>query len=372
MHFEEAMDFVQMRDGSSYVGEVVSPRFTIDGGFGKPLAIETGWIAWVIFHNDAGYPKDRIQLKDASELTGRILEDEVAFHSDATGNLSLPTPAILAIQLLSSFGRQEAESPARASAPQRAAEGILQLVKSVLRLPAPGVRMAIVDFGGTGVDPKSLPPIAAVLTKQAQQHFAIPPPAGYGISATIRAASGPQDVHPDEWVIGLLAKADQPNALGYHDQTPNGQPLIKVFPILDRKDGGKLSVTISHEVCETLADPNGARAAQWSDGKFWAYEVCDAVENTSYPIDDVPVSNFCLPPFFEPVKSLQGRKLDWMGLCKHPLEILPGGYGQWFDPAKGWQMVQNSQKPPRPYRLAVKGRSARRREAYKVAQAGTP
>ncbi len=53
----------------------------------------------------------------------------------------------------------------------------------------------------------------------------------------------------------------------------------------------------------------------------------DAVEQTSYVIDGVKVSNFCLPPFFEPVANLQGVKLDWMGLCKQPLEILPGGYG---------------------------------------------
>ncbi len=44
---------------------------------------------------------------------------------------------------------------------------------------------------------------------------------------------------------------------------------MKVFPILDRADGGVLFSTISHEVCECLADPNGARASQWRDGKFW-------------------------------------------------------------------------------------------------------
>ena len=362
MRFEEKMDFVQMRDGSSYVGEVVSPSFTIDVGIGSPLAIPTDRIAWIIFH-DGGYAKDRMQLKDASELTGKVLDGQVAFRSDATGNLAIPTPSILAVQLLSSFGREAAQTSPTPAA-QAPGRGILQFVRSVLRLPSPGVHMAIVDFGGTGVDAASLPPIAAALTKQAQEHFAIPPPAGYGIAASIRAAAGPHDVHPDEWVIGLFAQADQPDALGYHDQTPNGQPLIKVFPILDRQGGGKLPVTISHEVCETLADPNIARAAQWSDGKFWAYEVCDAVENSSYSIDGVPVSNFCLPPFFEPVKSLQGLKLDWMGLCKRPLEILPGGYGQWFDPSKGWQTVQNAEQPPRAYRREVKGRSARRRELF--------
>jgi hypothetical protein len=357
MQIDEGMDFVQMRDGSTYVGQVVSETFTIDVGMERPLAIPANKIVWIIFHNDGGYLKDRIQLKDASELSGKILDGVVAFRSDAIGNLAIPSPAILAIQFLSSFG---AETAAHAT-PAHAA-----FMKSATAAPAPGVRMAIVDFGGTGVDPASLPPIAAALTKQAQQHFAIPPPFAYGVSATIRVASGPNDVQPDEWLIGLFEKADQPGALGYHDQTPSGQPLIKVFPLLDKQDGAELSVTISHEVCETLADPNGARAAQWTDGKFWAYEVCDAVENTSYLIDGIPVSNFCLPPFFEPVQSLKGLNLDWMGLCKEPLQVLPGGYGQWFDPANGWQKVQNAQRPPRNYRLEVKGRSARRRDLFRV------
>src|SRR5690242_3931498 len=204
---------------------------------------------------------------------------------------------------------------------------VLEFVRALVPSHTPGVRMAIVDFGGTGVDASTLPPIAAALTKQAQQHFALPPPYSYGISATIRVASSPHDVQPDEWVIGLLAKADQPGALGYHDETPNGKPFVKVFPLLDKKDGADLSMTISHEMCETLADPNGARAAQWKDGRFWAYEVCDAVEETSYLIDGVKVSNFVLPPYFEPVVRLTGLKLDWMGMCKKPLEILPGGYG---------------------------------------------
>jgi hypothetical protein len=219
----------------------------------------------------------------------------------------------------------------------------------------PGVRMAIVDFGHTNVDDSTLPAIAAAITQQVQQHFALPPPYGYDISATIRAAANPHDVQPEEWVIGLLAKPDQPNALGYHDQTPHGKPFIRVFPLLDAKDkeSNGLSVTISHEVLEALADPNCARAAQARDGTFWAYEVCDAVEATCYEISGIKVSNFVLPAYFEPVSNLHNLKLDWMGLCKQPLEILKGGYGQWFDHNKGWQQVVHPQKSPRAYRQEV-------------------
>jgi hypothetical protein len=104
-------------------------------------------------------------------------------------------------------------------------------------------------------------------------------------------------------------------------------------------------------------------------GNFWAYEVCDAVEATTYLIDGIPVSNFCLPPYFEPVPHLTGLKLDWMGLCKSPLEILPGGYGQWFDAKSGWKMETHAEAPPRKYRLQMRemnGRSAKRRAAHAV------
>jgi hypothetical protein len=99
-----AMDFVQMRDGSSYVGEVTSKKFAIDTGFSKPLSISTDRIVWIVFRNENGYPKERMRLKDASELAGSILDKEVAFRSDATGSIKIPVAKILALHLLSSFG----------------------------------------------------------------------------------------------------------------------------------------------------------------------------------------------------------------------------------------------------------------------------
>jgi hypothetical protein len=221
------------------------------------------------------------------------------------------------------------------------------------------IEMVLIDFGNTGVDPAKLPLMASALTIQVQRDFALPPPFGYGITATIRAGRNSKDIQPHEWVVGLFAHADQPGALGYHDQTPGGQPLAKVFPLLDAADGGDLCVTISHEVLETLADPNVARAAQDMKGRFWAYEVADACEDTSYPINGLQVSNFVLPPYFEPIKSRRGLKLDFMGLMKQPLQILPGGYGQYFS-GSSWKQVTHSDKAPRGYRRAVKGRRDRR------------
>ena len=104
MKFDEGMDYVQMRDGSSYVGEVTSDKLSIDTGLGRPLSVPIEKIVWVIFRSKSGYPIDRMQLKDASELSGTVLDKKIGFQSDATGSLEIPTAKILALQLLSSFG----------------------------------------------------------------------------------------------------------------------------------------------------------------------------------------------------------------------------------------------------------------------------
>lgn len=230
------------------------------------------------------------------------------------------------------------------------------------------VKMVIVDFGNTGSDHKHLVDVAEAITIQTQRDFGVLPPYGYGIGAEIRVGTQ-ADKKPDEWLIGLFEKPDQPGALGYHDETVDGQPFMKIFPLLDKQDGSDVAVTISHEVLECLADPNGARGAQDVHGKFWAYEVCDAVEQLSYPIKvssgkEIQVSDFVLPTYFEYVKN--ATKFDFMGAVKHQLEVLPGGYNQYFDPQKGWVMVQNNTKSPRTYRMRTGGRSSTRRLKFQV------
>jgi hypothetical protein len=213
------------------------------------------------------------------------------------------------------------------------------------------VKVVIINGPNTGVNAKAVKACAAALTIQAKQHFALPPPFGYGISAQVRAGVS---TNPGEWVMYLLEKPDAPGALGYHDQTADGQPILKIFPLLDEQDGVRWETTASHELLETLADPNIARAAQSYDGKFWAYEVCDACENESYLINGVPVSDFVLPPYFEPTQNV--AKYDYLGKITKPLQILPGGYGQYFDPSKGWQQVLHSEVGPRAYRVSAHGR----------------
>lgn len=192
----------------------------------------------------------------------------------------------------------------------------------------------------SGVNPHELAPVALALTRQVREHFALPPPFGHGLSASIRVGSTP---HKHEWVLGLFKDPDQPGALGYHDTTPSGLPLMKAFPMLDLADGVPWSITASHEVLETLADPELALAAQAPDGRFWAYEICDAVENDVYMIDGISVSNFVLPPYFQPPPDLTGVRFDHLGLIVEPYEIRKGGYGQYWN-GNRWSEIVTTQK----------------------------
>lgn len=215
-------------------------------------------------------------------------------------------------------------------------------VSGEIIVPTPYIKIAIVDFGNTGVNPADLPKVAAAIQRQVSEHFALCPPYGYGINALVRSCA-PEEVLPNEWVCGLFETPDVARALGYHDQTPTGKPLMKVFPRLDAQDNARWSVTTSHEVLECLADPNLCKAAQAPDGRFCAYEIADACEASSYEIDGVKVSNFVLPPYFEQPKDYRNLKLDYLGLVHSPLEILDGGYSQFYDAASGgWQEVYSS------------------------------
>lgn len=222
--------------------------------------------------------------------------------------------------------------------------------------------VVIVDHQGSGADRATLGAIAAALQRQVSRDFA---PRYHTDIASCTAVLDGSIVPPDAWVIGLFSDPDQPGALGYHDQTPYGLPLAKVFPKLDAQDGSPLSVTISHELLEMLADPLLAKAVQSEDGKFWAYEVCDAVENDQYEIDGVMVSNFVTPQYFEPPPRLEGVMLDFMGLVQTPYQVRPGGYMQYYA-GGGWRQVVHRDHARRPYREKMHGRGHRRQRRVPV------
>jgi hypothetical protein len=156
----------------------------------------------------------------------------------------------------------------------------------------------------------------------------------------------PQGTQPPAgtWWLVILDDSDQAGALGYHDLTPDGLPIGKVFAASDLKAGTSWSVTASHELLEMLADPNinlsvFVQNANTS-GTLYAYEVCDACEDDSfgYQINNVLVSDFVYPTWFESFRT-PGTQFDHMNKIQNPLQLLAGGYIGVFNVSdgSGWQ-----------------------------------
>lgn len=131
---------------------------------------------------------------------------------------------------------------------------------------------------------------------------------------------------PSDWLFVYMDNADIASALGYHDLTVKGQPVSKVFVADTLRAKESVSVTACHELCEMVIDPLANLWAQDLKGTFWAYEMCDAVEEDTFMVDNIPMSNFVHPSYFEPFDHPKGTKFDHLGLLKAPFTIRPGGY----------------------------------------------
>lgn len=139
-------------------------------------------------------------------------------------------------------------------------------------------------------------------------------------------------VPPHSSTLAIFDDADQAGALGYHDETPQGLPYGKVFAETILQNGGtiqdsanSISVTLSHELLEIVGDPSCNWWADNVDGYSYAMELADAVEGDAYLIDDVYVSNFVTPAFFDP-HAPRGARLDYLHRLTRPFTMSRGGY----------------------------------------------
>jgi hypothetical protein len=167
-----------------------------------------------------------------------------------------------------------------------------------------------------GIDLRRL---VAALDKQLQRDFA----PIWGYPAALYVAEKPK---PSDWQIVFLDDSDAADALGYHDLTKDGQPVSKVFVKATIAAKQKVSVTASHELLEMLIDPGAQMWAQNNNGRFYAYEVCDAVEDEEYVIDGVAVSDFVYPSFFESWHQPMSTRFDHLEKVSRPFQTLQNGY----------------------------------------------
>jgi hypothetical protein len=157
------------------------------------------------------------------------------------------------------------------------------------------------------------------------------------------------DFVKNAWAMVFLDDADQPGALAYHDLTIDGMPLAKVFVATTREAGEEVSVSASHELVEMLVDP---AINTWVSGPdlqpiygyadtypvqmvpielygvtaMYAYESADPVEEITFKVDGVAMSDFVYPAYFEDFQHPPSTIFDYKKKVKQPFELLPGGY----------------------------------------------
>jgi hypothetical protein len=230
----------------------------------------------------------------------------------------------------------------------------------------PTIQISVINESTVLAD-EDVAPVVAALQKQVTNDF------GPVWGAAAQLGIVPKGTQPPNgnWWLVLLDDSDQANALGYHDLTSEGLPMGKVFAASDLKAGTSWTVTASHELLEMLGDPNinltvfvqNANTA----GVLYAYEVCDACEDDSlgYQIDNVLLSDFVYPAWFESFRTEGSTQFDRMNKIQNPFQILINGYIGVFTVNSGSGWAQQTQEK-RPSNVLNRGAVGTRRERRNI------
>jgi hypothetical protein len=194
-----------------------------------------------------------------------------------------------------------------------------------------------------GHDPSDVSRVAAALQRQATRDFG----PIWKVRATIDAFPSLEDVPVGYWPLIVETDIDTPGAAGVHEDQ-EGQP----FALITMSDSW--SLTASHEMLEMLADPFGKRVLPGKSPKRgqgrveFLVEVCDPSEAAEfgYTVNDILVSDFYTPHFFDP-KRADGVRYSFTGAINKPRQVLRGGYLSWHDPVSDhwWQEIYFGQRP---------------------------
>jgi hypothetical protein len=184
---------------------------------------------------------------------------------------------------------------------------------------------------------------------------------GYPLNLITPGSAGPSD-----WRLIFVDDATDADSLGFHDLTDEGQPVSMVFVKTTLADGSSVSVTASHEIVEMAIDPIANMYAQ-NGSKLYAYEVSDPVEEDTFDVDGVPMSNFVTPAWFEPFDHPVGTKFDILDTLSKPFEISAGGYASVLDQSTG-KLTDIFGSPAKARRFAREDRRGHRSEFRRAAQ----
>ena len=188
-----------------------------------------------------------------------------------------------------------------------------------------------------GHDASDVARVTAALQRQAIRDFR----QIWQVEATVDAFPLLDDVPLGYWPMIVRDDIGFRGAAGVH-LDKDGQP----FALIMMSDSW--SLTASHELLEMLADPFGNRLVPGPSPKpgqgrvEYLVEVCDPSEapQFGYTVNDVLMSDFYTPRFFDPVKAA-GTRYSFTGAITAPRTILKGGYISWHDPVSDhwWQQT---------------------------------
>jgi hypothetical protein len=167
------------------------------------------------------------------------------------------------------------------------------------------------------------------------------------------------------WAMQFLDESDEQGALAYHDLTPDGFPLAKVFVKTILDNGDAVSTAASHELVEMLVDPAINLLSTGPDPKAaYAYESADPVEEVSFDVRGLPMSDFVYPSYFEAFHAPGSTRFDHAGQVTRPFQLLRGGYQILFKGGK-WTQIFGSKAKARRFR-------AEDRREHRSEQRGAP
>jgi hypothetical protein len=124
-------------------------------------------------------------------------------------------------------------------------------------------------------------------------------------------------------------------------------PLSKVF-VQTTIDDGLVSVAASHELVEMLVDPAiNLMTTGPNPNVLYAYESADPVEDLSFKVRGVPMSDFVYPSYFEAFHKPKSVRFDHLNRVKKPFDILSGGYQIIFQNGRWKQIFGTESKEKR-------------------------
>ena len=164
---------------------------------------------------------------------------------------------------------------------------------------------------------------------------------------------------PPDMVMEFLDNPTVPGAFGFHDVRKTGVPYMQIFASVSKAAGEPLSITASHELAEALVDPSCAICAVGPRNVIYAYETSDAVEEKSFPINGLQMSDFVTPEWFESYRKPNSTAFSFLKTVNKPFALDRGGYAAVFKSGR-WTQIFGSERAKAKYKRKPHFRVARR------------